>query len=166
MNTGTLILTLLAMTVPVSAGAQRGEPTPLLKALIECRSRPDAVRLACYDEKVAALAQAERTGDVVVADQDQIQRSRRAAFGLGNNAASPLPHKDTTPIRIDARIRSVREIGRGRWEFTLDNDMRWRQSDDEAIFPRAGQSVTVRAAAMGSYMLKLPSRSVRVVRVR
>ncbi len=166
MNTGAIILTVLATVTPVSARAQGGEPTPLLKALIECRSRPDAARLACYDEKVAALVQAERTGDVVVADQDQIRRSRRAAFGLGANAASPLPQKDAAPIRIDARIRSVREIRRGRWEFTLDNDMRWRQTDDEVIFPRAGQSVTIKAAAMGSYMLKLPSRSVRVVRIR
>ncbi len=167
MKIAAVTLALLATLAPGSSRAQGKEPTPLLKALIECRGRSDAARLACYDERVAALAQAERSGEVVVADQGEIRQSRRAAFGLGANTMPTVPRsKEVTPTRIDARIRSVREIGRGRWELTLDNDMRWRQTDDEQVFPRAGQAVTIRTAAMGSYMLKLPSRSIRVVRVR
>ncbi len=167
MKIAPVTLALLAMLAPGSSRAQEGRPTPLLKSLIECRGRPDTTRLACYDERVAALARAERSGEVVVADQDEIRQSRRASFGLSANAVPTMPRtKEVTPTRIDAHIRSVREIGRGRWELTLDNDMLWRQTDDEQVFPRAGQPVTIRTAAMGSYMLKLPSRSIRVVRVR
>ena len=166
MKASPMLLVLPAIFASAPARALADEQTPLLRTLAECRARPDTQRLACYDERIAVFMQAERAGDVVVMDRDQVRTSKRASFGLGSGASSALPSNEGMPAQIEAKIRTVSDLGRGRWEFTLDNGMRWRQTDDEVIFPRAGQPVTIRTAAMGSYLLKLPSRSVRVIRVR
>ncbi len=154
---------LLAMTGMPAHGA--GAPkSPVLQALADCAQQRDASRrLACYDEKVVALTEAEKTGEVVITDRADIREAQQASLGLRSR---PVPGSEaSTPVRITAKIQSVRPFTYGRWLFMLDNGMRWRQADDEAIFPKAGQDVTIQAASMGGYTMKIGSSLVRVSRV-
>ncbi|WP_305172590.1 hypothetical protein [Sphingomonas aurea] len=150
------------------AADRPGGQAPVLRALVECRGVADPqARLACYDDKVAVLADAEQAGKVVVADEAQIRQSKKALFGFGTVRLPILGSDDRdTPKQIEAKLVSLRNVGYKKWEFTLDNGMHWRQTDDVEIFPKAGQPVIVKTAAMGSYFLKLPSGTVRVVRTQ
>jgi hypothetical protein len=162
-NSGKIVL-LLALLDIAPVHAQRDPKTPALRALTDCMAERDATRrLACYDDKVRALAKAEEAGDVVVTDRDRIRKSEQAALGL-RTPRTP-GRASSAPVRITATIRSVREVSYGKWLFALDNGMRWRQTDDERIFPQAGQSVTIQPASLGGYSMKLGSRLIRVARV-
>ncbi|GGB29282.1 hypothetical protein GCM10011380_18490 [Sphingomonas metalli] len=168
MKRSALLLLVATGTSIAADAAPRSEPAAVLRDLTACRAVVDQqARLACYDEKVSALATAERTGDVVVADKAQIRQSKKALFGFGSLRLPIFGSDDgDAPTQIEAKIASVRSAGFQKWEFTLDNGMRWRQTDDTEIFPKAGQPVVIKSAALGSYFLRLPSRSVRVVRVQ
>ncbi len=83
------ILTLSATAVIAAPPAQSagGEPAmgraDLLARLVACRTMADtSARLACYDVAAAALDAAERQGDVVVVDRNQISTARRENFGF------------------------------------------------------------------------------------
>ena len=161
---------ILGTTTSAAAPAERSgkEQAGAFRALLECRNVPGATeRLACYDSKISALETAEQRGDVVVADREQIREARTQVFGFGGVRIPFLSGADAEmPSEVTSTLSGLRDLGYGKWEFTLENGMRWRQTDDDVVYPKVGQSVTVRAAAMGSYMLKVKNRAVRVIRTR
>ncbi len=158
--------TLSATTAP----AAPREQARIFRDLVDCRAIADNVaRLACYDGKVEAISRAADKGEVVVADKGQIKEAKKSLFGFGSIRLPFLSNgnDDTEALSaIEAVATAVRQVGYQKWEFTLDNGMRWRQTDDEQIFPSAGRPVTIKRAAMGSYMLKQDGKAVRVVRVQ
>ncbi len=158
----TVVLLALLYAAPIHA--QQDSKTPTLRALKGCMAERDTTRrLACYDDKVGALAKAEEAGDVIVTDRERMQQSQQAALGLRKSRKPDSA--GAGPIRITAKIQSVREISYGKWLFVLENGMRWRQTDDERIFPQAGQTVTVQPASLGGYSMKLGTHLIRVARV-
>ncbi|WP_294201096.1 hypothetical protein [uncultured Sphingomonas sp.] len=136
------------------------------RALMACRDIANPTdRLQCYDTQSRALSEAADSGKLVVADEAQIKEAKRDLFGFGSIKIPFLSGSDAdTPTQVEAVITGLRQLSINKWEFTLDNGMRWRQTDDEAIFPRVGQPVTVKTGAMGSYWLKMKSNAVRVLR--
>jgi len=65
------VLTIAAMATPAqaqkkSAGA---DPGPVFEGMLQCRTiTDDSARLACFDRQVAAFADAQKTGEVIVAN--------------------------------------------------------------------------------------------------
>jgi hypothetical protein len=115
------------------------------------------------------MENAEKSGEVVIADKRQIKESKRALFGFGSLKLPIFGIGDDkdAPTEIVAVIVALRDVGYGAWEFTLDNGMHWRQSDDEKIFPRQGQVVTIHTAAFGGYFLQVgKQRAIRAIRVQ
>lgn len=161
---------LLLALVPAAASAKDTEKkqAAAFRDLVECRTITDnAARLACFDRSAAALDTAERNGDLVVADKAQIREAKKAVFGYGGIRIPFLSGDDADmPEQIEATITGLRDLGYNRWEITLDNGMRWRQTDDMEIFPKVGTQVTIKTAAMGSYLMKIKSRAIRVMRTR
>ncbi len=163
MTNGARFATLLTTLIGIPAHGARQE-IPVLRALIDCvEERDGARRLACYEEKVAALTKAQNAGDVIITDRERIREAELRTLGLRTERA---PGGRSDPLmEITAKIQSVRPFGYGKWMFTLDNGMRWRQVDDERIYPKAGQAVTLRAASMGGYTMKVGSSLIRVSRI-
>ena len=99
--------------------------------------------------------------------------TRKALFGFG---AIHLPifgnrdgqeDKDDVPDAITAKIVRLRDLGYGKYEYVLDNNMRWQQTESSDNEPRIGQEVTIRSAAMGSYFLKVGKQhAVRAMRTQ
>lgn len=58
-----------------------------------------------------------------------------------------------------ATLASVRDVGGGVWLLTLDDGLTWRltESVEPAFSTRRQYPVTVRRAAMGSYLMKVGS---------
>lgn len=157
---------LLALVATSGAVAQDGPAA--FERLSECQSLTDgAQRLACYDERMAALRAAANTGEVVIVERAQVDAARRAVFGF---TAPNLPavFGGDTVESLETKLDRATNALDGAWVFHLADGSVWRQIDNTRITnPRArqGEEVRVRKAALGSYFLNLgSSRAVRVRR--
>ena len=172
-----MILSLSATAASAAPPAQAAadEATPgradVLARLVACRTMADtAARLSCYDVAAAALDAAERQGDVVVVDRNQISTARRENFGFSLPSLPNLFERDGQPesvTSIDSTLASASENWEGRWTFTLADGSVWQQIDTAYVSfrNRGNPPVTVRSAALGSFLLVVgDSRSVRVRR--
>lgn len=156
------VLAAALATAPVAAAP----PAPkadgraqALQHLIDCRKLTDNVaRLACFDEAAAAMDQAEAKGDIVVVDREQARKVRRQAFGFSLPSLS-LFERGEKPEEIatmEGKIVAARQVG-GKWVIRLEDGATWAQIDSNEVpsDPKPGDTVTIRRAAMGSYMLSL-----------
>jgi hypothetical protein len=94
-------------------------------------------------------------------------------FGL--TEAQKQSRDSANPDQAEPRIESITAVvaaaeqaRTGEVQVTLDNGQVWRQADTAMrLFVRPGDTVTIRAAALGSFMLRVPGRpAVRVRRVK
>jgi len=157
-----------AKDTPVEQG-----PPQIFSDVVQCRSiENDQERLACYDDRVAALDTAQKERNLLVVDKEQVRETRKGLFGLTLPAVKIFGGNDDSDEavnEIEAVIVSVQQVGRGQWAFELDNGAQWVQTDNVRlnIPPRSGKSkIRIRRAAMGSFMANVDGqRAVRVKRV-
>jgi len=164
----------LVMAMAGTASAQQATPQArpeLLTRLIDCRGIAEAAaRLTCYDSAASAFDSAEKQGDVVVIDREQVGEARRQLFGFALPSMPDLFQRGERPDTLDAietTLTRAGQYGDGKWTFTLADGSIWRQIDIEPVRfqNRPGQPVRVRRAALGSYLLTVErSRAVRVRR--
>jgi hypothetical protein len=168
-----ILLGLPALAAASTAHAAPPQLPPAFKQVVDCRSIADqAQRLACYDARVAELEAAASRSDVVIVDRNQIRQTKRTLFGL------PLPNLaifgdsdgDGDGVsRLETTIRSVRQTGDGKWMLTLQEGGTWVQTDSRELIadPEAGAKVTVRRAALGSYLANVAGQpAIRVKRLQ
>lgn len=145
------------------------EQTPLYRSLMQCRSIADAgARVACYDNKLAELDTAEKAGDVVITDRAQLRETSKGLFGFGalKLAIVGSRTKLETPDQIEAEISGLRNLGYGKWEMTLNNNMRWRETEPGSDDPNIGDHVVIRSGALNSFFIRVRGgRAVRGLRV-
>lgn len=166
-----LIVLLLALALPAHAAAQRSRAAEPVAELSRCRGIPEsATRLACYDQAADSLTRAIAAKQVVVLDRDDVRKTRRSLFGFtlpqlpffGGGNDEPPEAKE-----IKAKLASARELGYGKWRVRLEEGAVWETTEAvSGSTPEAGQEVSIRKAALGSYFLKFGStRAVRAKRV-
>jgi hypothetical protein len=150
-----------ALAAPPAVGSAKGEGrAQMLQTLIDCRKLTDnAQRLACFDQAAAAMDQAEAKGDIVVVDREQARKVRRQAFGFTLPSLAMF-ERGEKPEEIDAmqgKIAAARQNNGGKWVIRLEDGAVWTQVDTNDVpnSPQAGDPVTIRKAALGSYMLSL-----------
>jgi len=115
---------------------------------------------------VAAPAAASPVGAPAAAGAVSAEQARQE-FGLPESQKAGA---ETKPTEITAKVVSVgRHSVPGRWTVTLDNGQVWeqRETTPAARRPSPGDTVTIRKAVLGSYLLNSPATgSSRVRRVR
>lgn len=168
-----LILALVAVA-PASAGYAQTPASPprpeVLDRVVACRQiTAETARLACYDAAVGSLDQAQRQGDVVVVDRNQVREARRQLFGFSLPSVTLFDQGERPEAVESIETTLVRAglVGDNKWVFTLADQSVWRQIDSERVNfrNRPGEAVRVRRAALGSYLLTVgSSRAVRVRR--
>lgn len=161
----------------MAAGAQpaQSDARPAaVSALLQCRTiTDDMARLRCFDAAAAQYEAAAARGELLVVDRRQVRQTRRRLFGL------PLPdinlfgadeRSEDRPRSVEGEITRVSyDRNRGGWVLTLKDGAVWTQTDNVtlAVEPRAGQSVVINRAALGSYMMRVNKQpGIRVRRVR
>jgi hypothetical protein len=169
-----LTVSVCAFAATSVAGPAAAQPkvegrAALLQQLADCRKlTDDAARLGCYDSATAALEQAEAKGDIVVVDREQARTVRREAFGFSLPSLSVFERgEDKDKIdNITGKIASARQDGAGKWVLRLEDGAVWQQIDVQelSLYPKAGQSVTIRKATLGSFLASVEGR--RAFRVR
>jgi hypothetical protein len=143
-----------------------------LDAVYACAAITDeAPRLACYDNAVGRLREAQTTGNLVAVDRGQAEQLDREAFGFqlpslsrlfgggsdsGSSAATPeRPGFE----RVDQMQLTVERVVRrrdGTVSITMTNGQVWSQIDNEnPRNVRPGGQVTVRRATLGSYLMSV-----------
>ena len=157
-----------------AAAAGAAEPrtegrAALVQQLTDCRKlSEDAARLACYDTATAALEQAEAKGDIVVVDREQARTVRRQAFGfsLPSMAMFERGEEKEQIDNVSGKIASARQDAAGKWVLRLEDGAVWQQVDAQelSLYPKPGQSVTIRKATLGSFLASVERR--RAFRVR
>ena len=154
-----LILALIPVTPALAKDKKAGDPPPaVFQAVIDCRSIADSgARLACYDAKVATLAEAQKSDDLFVASKDDIRKARRGLFGLSLPRITLFGGDDDNPDdklqvkEIDGVLSAVGGAV-GRWVLTFD-EATWVQSDGAYIKePKVGMKVHIKRGVLGSYL--------------
>lgn len=169
MNVAIIALAVAATGTPAQDG--RGTSDDAVTAIVACRQVDDeGRRLACFDAAVGTLAQARDRRDIVVLDRKEVQATRRSLFGFslpkirlfgnGDDEASELR-------QLDGTVAGVSPAPSSRWTITLADGTRWLTTEgDEGYPPRAGETVVIRKAALGSYAASFNKRrSLKVRRV-
>lgn len=157
-----------AAVVAVWAGVARAQTPPetpeSLRQVYACADiSEDAARLACFDQSIGRLRAAESAGQVVAVDRTQMQSIERDAFGFslpsianiltrrGNDDANS---ESAAVERIEMEVARVSSRLDGRHSFVMTNGQVWTQvQPDSASNVRPGDSIAIRRAALGSYML-------------
>lgn len=170
-RTSGLLLTLTAAALAAPAAAQEGGGGNAVDAITACRDVADsAARLACFDKAVATLAAARDKKEVVVLDRAEVQKTLRSLFGFtlpriklfggGDDDDNAEDIKE-----INGSVAGVSAVAGDRWTVTLDDDTRWITTESARGFPpRAGETVRIRRAALGSYDASFNKR--RTIKVR
>lgn len=144
---------------------------PLYSAVLGCLTVPDRdARLACFEDAATKLKAATERRDIVVVDKNQIKKTKRTLFGL------PLPRIDILGgdegqeevKQVDGIVASAHRDGDGRWVVSLQDGAVWQQIDDRPVAraPRAGFTVRIERATMGTFMMSVQNQpGIRVKRL-
>ncbi|SIO15225.1 hypothetical protein SAMN02745824_3150 [Parasphingorhabdus marina DSM 22363] len=152
-------------------------PPAIFQAVIDCKDVSDpTARLACYDEKVAALESAQASKQVVVADREQIKKARRGLFGFSLPKIKLFGGGDDDKDEkeefkeLTTKIKSVRQNYRGLYIITIEEgDAVWEQTEKSrySVRARSGDEIIIKRASLGSYKANIKGgRAIRVRRVR
>ena len=166
---------------PQDKPAAAGERPDLFRKLVDCRAIADnAARLACFDERVAAIDTAEQKRDVVIVDRAQVVEARKSLFGLSLPSLKIFGHGDSKEdkradkaredaddiVELDSTIKAASYAG-DHWVFTLADGAHWVQIDGNYLSePRPGDPIHIRKGALGSYLANVNKQvAIRVRRV-
>ena len=98
-------------------------------------------------------------GEVAVVSREDVQQNQRRLFGFSVSMINPFDAGGRAEELqyISATMTAARDLGRGEWLITLDDGSTWRKIDGvQPVFSTRRQyPVTVRRAALGSYMMKV-----------
>lgn len=149
--------------IPVLAFA--AEPS---RASHPCAGLSDSEkRLACYDAAFPPVVDAAAEA----AARQAAQEKARQEFGLNLvqlREREPERFRDEMPDRIEAKVSRVSQRPSGERVVTLDNGQVWLLTEATSKGPlSAGNSVSIKAGAMGNFLLITPARaSLRARRIQ
>jgi hypothetical protein len=182
-----------AILATCAAGGALAEDTAVRNALAPCIGiSSSADRLACYDQLAGrvsapkALAASPSAAAPAPAAPSPASPSAAAPAPAASVAAAPAPAAAPTeedfgrskvrkaavsgaPPEIKSITAKVAGFGRspnGRTQVTLDNGQIWEYQDDPDPLLSIGDSVTIKRATLGSFILATPAKvSHRVSRI-
>lgn len=151
----------------------KAPPPALYSQLMDCRQIADPeARLACYDERTAALDEATRNNEVVIADKEAVKKARRGLFGfaapIGKLMGFGGDDDDENEIKeIESTIESARKTRAG-WQIKLADGSIWEQNDTRTFImsPRSGYPVKIKRGALGTFRVSVSGQpSIKMRRV-
>lgn len=167
-----LSVTSASITSAVPAAAQDKAGTNAVDAIVACRDIADtAARLACFDQRVAALAEAKQRKDIVVMDREGVRAAKRGLFGFSLPRIKLFGDGDgdteTDVKQIDSIVTAARSGTGGLTTIALKDGTQWQTTEARMGFsPRSGDEITITAGTLGSYIAKIKGgRSSKVKRV-
>ncbi|MBY6187336.1 hypothetical protein KUV89_11960 [Marinobacter hydrocarbonoclasticus] len=135
----------------------------LAEAIAQCSSQEDQLdRLLCYDEFSQIATKATLPAAAPATAEAAISRAPIAPAAAPAVSAEAEFGKTTVPAEeIDAIhgvVASIKTDAYGKWTITLDNGQRWRQTESSRYKLKAGDTITIERAFMGSFLLSREGR--------
>lgn len=159
----------MALLMATSVQAEDEAPPKTYVDLLACRSIEDAnARLACFDKSSADLEKAREAKEVVLLDRADVRKTRRSLFGFtlpnlpffdGDDSADEEEIKE-----IKTTFETVRDLGLGKWQFTVPEGGTWQTTEALTTYPKEGQAITIKKGIAGGYMLKIGNGPLRRVK--
>ena len=170
-----------AILATCASGGALAEGTDVHNALAPCIGiSSSADRLACYD-KLAGRVSAPKAAPVAAAPAPAAAAPAAAATSV---AAAPAPAaaptaedfglskvqkaaSSSSPPEIKSVTAKIAGFGHSpnrRTQVTLDNGQVWEYEDDPDSLLTIGDSVTIKRAALGSFILLTPTKHSHRVR--
>jgi hypothetical protein len=119
-------------------------------------------RLSCYDRAMGALAAGKEATAALPA-------AAEASFGVSANKEVKSKPEIAERGDVDSVTANVKSFGHtddGSRVFNLDNGQKWRQIDTKDPLLKAGDAVTIKRAALGSFQMFVPTgRAIKVRRI-
>ena len=105
--------------------------------------------------------------DVLVVDRATARSTKRSLFGMALPRIKLFGDNDDEEIeQIESSIASAYDAKDGLSVFVLADGARWKQTEGRYTFPKAGQPIVIRRAALGSFFAKVDNQAaVRVIRL-
>ena len=177
---GLALLALGFSTVGAAQDRRQGEAATspaVLQRVYDCQAISDsAQRLACFDQQVTTLRNAESAHDIRVIARDEVRRTRRGLFGFSlptlggifedsdDNAAD-----EDRVTEITSTITRLTTGQAGRRVFVLENGQEWIQIyENTGGDVRVGTPIVIRRTGglRGGYQASIAGQSsIRVRRV-
>jgi hypothetical protein len=187
-HTRCLVLSTAILAACAAGGALAEDPN----GLTQCSSISNtAERLACYDRLAGRAPASKAPPSSPTAAAPAAAPVSAAPAAAAPAAATPVPARASTaddfglskvqkerangadsssPAEIKsitARVTGFRKGSNGRPRVLLDNGQSWEYEEDGDYLLAVGDSVTIRRASLGSYLLVTPARLIhRVRRIR
>lgn len=183
-----LLQTSIALTaIPLGPVAFGAEEVPA--SIRQCATVvEDERRLTCFDEAMkhldllvaagtaesttvpattAAVGTAAAAGTVAAVDAPTLTPEQKfGATGELKQKQDPRPAEPTLE-QLTANIKDVRQTSAGHYVVTLDNGQVWRQVTPAPMMMKAGEPVTIKPRALGSFwMVDASGRGSRVKRIQ
>lgn len=141
----------------------------VVEEMMNCRAIAEpSSRLSCLEASLDAFEAAERGGQIAIVDRVAAAKTSRREFGLRLPTIPLLVTADVDDVEnLSSTLVRANQSAAGKWMFALADGSTWRQIDSQVVrrTPAPDTEVTVRRAAMNSFLLSLGSgRSIRVER--
>lgn len=152
----------LATAAPAAAEDRQPAEPELYRRMVACKDLADAAeRLACYDRQVAAFDTATRNRDIVIADREEVRKTRRGLFGftapLGRLLGFGAGDEDQDAVkRLETAVVSVSSRD-GNLVLTFAEAGTWEQNDRYGfpLRPKAGDKAVITRGALGAYFVSV-----------
>ena len=159
------------------------------QSLLDCKQLTDnSARLSCYDRLAATFGSQAASADVAVpgavASGTAVPEAAAPASAPAAVVATPATVAPSAEVieadfgktqsrpsdqveQLQATVKSLSRNKMRKMLITLENGHIWRQTEDDSIQLKAGDSVTIEKASFGSFLLSKTgtNRKVRVKRV-
>jgi hypothetical protein len=146
------------------------------EALTECRQIEEITeRVACYDKIVDSHVSMDSSDSVETSATPESAvpnavPDAQSLFGTDDAEAKRIVETTLAIEQIDqieAIVTGVQKSASKKLTVTLDNGQIWRQLDNQPMRIKSGETVIVRKASLGSFLMEKQSggRNIRVKRV-
>jgi len=143
---------------------------------ITCRQIVDiALRVACYDDYVDTRLPMKSSDSAETSEPPELAESTttpdaESLFGANDAEAKRIVEMSLAIEQIDNIIMTVTDVQESatrRLTVTLESGQVWQQLDDKRLHIKTGETVTIRKASLGSFLMEKNSgsRAIRVKRI-
>lgn len=168
----------LGIAAPAAAEDARPAEPELYQKMVACKDIAEpAERLACYDRQVTAFAAATSSREIVIADREEVRKTRRGLFGfaapigrllgLGSDEGKDGAGREEID-KLETKVARVGRTADGGWRLTFDEAGTWDQIDTRGwvMSPKIGQVAVISRGALGSYLVSVDGqRAIKMRRV-
>jgi hypothetical protein len=167
--TQAVLLVALCASPAFAADAQTNRPK-VYTDIVACRALADAAaRLTCFDATTKALEDATDNRQIVMLDQDDVRKTKMSLFGFSLPKIPFFGESDAEQEaefkQIDGDLAGVQAIGAGKYQFIVKDAGVWQTMEATPVLLKDGKAFAIKRGTLGSFLLVINGRGIRVKRV-